>query len=115
VSSDETVEILDGADREFDARHVLELVERNRFAGESLPVAELCALEGARDRVEKRGGVACVGVGVIQCAGMKRPQAASTDSPGERCQRSAGACAVSCAPAAHGGGRWQVVGGRLAA
>jgi hypothetical protein len=44
VSADQSVEILDRRDRELDAGHPLELVERGRLAGERLRAAELRAL-----------------------------------------------------------------------
>jgi hypothetical protein len=78
VNSDQAVEILHSADRELDAGHSLELVERDRFAGVGLFVAELGALVRTWYPVQERGDVACVGVGLIQRGGKQRAR----DCPG---------------------------------
>jgi hypothetical protein len=72
VGSNQALEILDGGSREFDAGHLLELVERNRVAGVSLLPAELGALERAGNTVQQRGNVPSVRVGFIQGASEKR-------------------------------------------
>jgi len=78
MGSDEGVEVLDGRGREFDARHWLQLVERDRLAGVGLLATELRALKRARDDVEEIDNIAGVGIGVIQRAGQQR----ASDRPG---------------------------------
>jgi len=72
VCSNQALEILDRGGREFDAGHLLELVERNRFASVSLLAAKLGALERARNSVQQRGDVPSIRIGLIQGAGEKR-------------------------------------------
>jgi hypothetical protein len=52
VRPDQDVEIFDGREPEFDARHRLELVQRDRLAGVGLLAPEIGARQCTRDAVQ---------------------------------------------------------------
>jgi hypothetical protein len=68
VRPNQTVEIVYGCERELDARHWLELVQRDRLAGQGLLAPLIRACKGSLDPVQQLCDVAGVGVSVIERA-----------------------------------------------
>ena len=65
MGADEDLEVLNGRGREFDARHWLQVVERDRLAALGLSETILRALVGARDAVQQLDDIRSIRVGLI--------------------------------------------------